>query len=191
MLRSGQADAAGELWRRYYARLVSLARKKLRDAPRRTSDEEDVVVEAFDSFCRGVSAGRFPRLDDRDDLWQVLVLLTVRKAANQRKHATRRKRGGGMVQSESDFPLADGSVLGIDSIAGDEPTPEFAASVAEQVNRLLESLGDETLRHVALAKLDGRENPEIARQFEVSLRTIERKLAVIREIWANAESAPE
>ena len=37
---------------------------------------EDVVVDAFDSLCRGVQAGRFPNLDDRDDLWQVLMLLT-------------------------------------------------------------------------------------------------------------------
>ena len=69
------------------------ARKKLRDAPRRVADEEDVVVNAFHSFCAGAAEGRFPRLDDRDDLWQVLVVLTARKAADQLKHQYRQKRG--------------------------------------------------------------------------------------------------
>ena len=32
---------------------------------RRMSDEEDVVLSAFNSFYRGAAAGRFPRLEDR------------------------------------------------------------------------------------------------------------------------------
>jgi len=45
---------------RYFRRLVGLARKKLRAAPRRAADEEDVALSAFDSFCRGAEQGRFP-----------------------------------------------------------------------------------------------------------------------------------
>ena len=59
-LKAGDPDAAQELWERYFRRLVGLARKKLRAAPRRAADEEDVALSAFDSFCRGAEQGRFP-----------------------------------------------------------------------------------------------------------------------------------
>jgi DNA-directed RNA polymerase specialized sigma24 family protein len=49
-------------------RLVHLARDRLRAAPRAVADEEDAALNAFDSFVRGASRGRYPRLDDRDDL---------------------------------------------------------------------------------------------------------------------------
>src|SRR5438067_2490766 len=47
-LRAGDPDAAGPLWERYFQRLVGLARARLRGAPRRVSDEEDVALSAFD-----------------------------------------------------------------------------------------------------------------------------------------------
>jgi hypothetical protein len=93
-LKGGDHDAAQRIWEAYFHRLVGLARARLLDAPRRAADEEDVALSAFDSFCRGVDAGRFPRLDDRHDLWQVLVLITVRKAIDLRQHEGRQVRGG-------------------------------------------------------------------------------------------------
>ena len=56
--------------------------RRPRRRPGCAADEEDVALSAFDSFCRGDGAGRFPRLDDRDDLWRLLLLLTARKAAH-------------------------------------------------------------------------------------------------------------
>ena len=82
-------------------RLIRLASRKLGDLPRRVADEEDVVLSAFNDFLRGVEDGRFTRLDDRDDLWQVLVMLTERKAIGLRRHDPGEKRGGGQVRGES------------------------------------------------------------------------------------------
>jgi ECF sigma factor len=98
-LKSGGDSAAQRLWERYFERLVRLARNKLQTTrrPRTVEDEEDAALSAFDSFCRGVDRGRFPRLADRDDLWRLLVVLTMRKALDQieRQGAARRsaKRG--------------------------------------------------------------------------------------------------
>src|SRR5919206_1363508 len=100
-LKAGDPDAAQKLWERYFRRLVRLARQKLRAAPRRAADEEDVALSAFDSFCRGLERGRFPQLQDRDDLWRLLVVITARKAVDQVQHEARAKRGGGPVQGES------------------------------------------------------------------------------------------
>src|SRR5262245_10222034 len=93
-LQHGDPAAVQQLWQRYFFQLVSLARKKLAGAPRRVADEEDVALSAFDSFCRNAEQGRFPDLTDRDCLWRLLVMLTVRKAAHLRRDQTRLKRGG-------------------------------------------------------------------------------------------------
>jgi hypothetical protein len=61
-------QAAQKLWEHYFERLVQLARARLRSSPLRAADEEDVALSAFDSFCRGAAAGRFPDLAGRDDL---------------------------------------------------------------------------------------------------------------------------
>lgn len=92
LLKAGDAGAAQKLWERYFPRLVGLARKKLQGAKKGVADEEDVALNAFDSFCRGAEAGRFPRLDDRDNLWQLLVVLTARKAWHLRRYEQRHKR---------------------------------------------------------------------------------------------------
>jgi hypothetical protein len=94
-LRGGDLQAAQPLWERYFARLVRLAQARLRARPwpRAVEDEEDAALSAFDSFCRAATQGRFPRLDDRDDLWRLLVALTERKLTDQVRRARRQKRG--------------------------------------------------------------------------------------------------
>ena len=99
-LKAGGDDAAQRLWERYFEQLVQLARKRLRGATCADCDEEDAALSAFDSFCRGVKNGRFPRLDDRDDLWRILVVLTQRKVADQVRHEMTLRRGGGKVHGE-------------------------------------------------------------------------------------------
>src|SRR5690349_5237792 len=107
-LKAGDPDAAQKLWERYFRRLVGLARKKLRASPRRAADEEDVALSAFDSFCRGAGQDRFPRLHDRLDLWQLLVLLTARKAVDLAQHERRQKRGGGRIDPEGKYEIKRG-----------------------------------------------------------------------------------
>src|SRR5262245_8965717 len=107
-LKAGEPAAAQPLWEGYYRRLVGLARAKLRGAPRRAADEEDVALSAFDSFCRGAAAGRFPRLGDRDDLWRLLLTVTARKAIDLRQHEARQKRGGGRVRPVTDLEASGG-----------------------------------------------------------------------------------
>jgi DNA-directed RNA polymerase specialized sigma24 family protein len=179
-LKQGDEAAAQGLWEAYFRRLVGLARARLRDAPRRIADEEDVALSAFDSFFRGARAGRFPRLDDRNDLWQILVLITVRKAIDLRNYEGRPSRGKGRVRS-----LTELIGEGLEAIVGDEPTPELAAQLTEEHQRLMEQLGDPILRSVATSKLEGYTDEEIAARLGCVTRTVERKVARIRGIWAN------
>lgn len=185
-LKAGNPEAAQPLWQRYFARLVALARKKLAGRARRADDEEDVALSAFATFCHAAERGQFPRLDDRDDLWWWLVRLTERKASDLVRHERRRKRGGGKVRGESALTGPASTAAeegGLAQVPGREPTPEFAALIADQCRHLLERLDDDLQRSVALLKLEGYTVPEIADRLGRPLRTVERKLGMVRKIW--------
>ncbi len=191
-LKAGDHAAAQKLWERYFQRLVRFARRKSPGASRRAADEEDVALSAFASFCRAAEAGRFPRLSDRDDLWQLLVLITERKAFDLAKYERRKKRGGAGVKDESAPGYLDNSSVAEGStgkIVGREPTPDFAAQLEEEYRRLLAKLGDDRLRSVAVWKLEGYSNDEIAAKLGCVPRTVERKLRAIRGLW-NREIVP-
>jgi DNA-directed RNA polymerase specialized sigma24 family protein len=182
-LRAGDPVAAQHLWEGYFRRLVGLARGKLQGLPRRAADEEDVALSAFASFCHGVECGRFPQLADRDDLWRLLVTITARKALHLARDEHSQKRGG-VVRDEA--ALGDGAGAenaALDEFMGREPTPAFAAQVAEEFQRLLESLGDADLRTIAVSKMEGYTTEEIATKLRRAPRTIERKLDLIRRRW--------
>ena len=182
-LKDGDREAVQQLWERYFQRLVGLARDRLRAAlPRRAArDEEDVALSAFASFVRAAEGGRFPRLDDRNDLWQVLVVVTTRKALDLVQHERRDRRDARRTHGQSEID-ADASVFS-GLIRSGEPDPQFAAEVAEQCRHLLARLPDEQLRQIALLKMEGYSGREIAERLDLAPATIDRRLARIRQLW--------
>jgi len=186
-LKVGDVAAAQQLWQRYFRQLLGVARKRLENAPRRVADEEDAVVSAFRTFFLRLRQGSFAKVDDRDDLWRVLVTLASRKAAKQAATLRRQKRGGARVRGESALVRGDNSQAGMAAIAAQEPTPAFAVEVTEQFERLMDSLNDDVLRRIALLKLEGYSNEEIADALQCGLRTVERRLRVIRTLWCGEE----
>lgn len=198
-LREGDLAAAQPLWERYFAKLVMLARARLQRQrhTRAEADEEDAALSAFNSFCAGVALGKFPQLADREDLWRILMTITVRKAHAQVQRQKRLKRGGGHVVEEAALrggkgltPDDSAAAPGLDRIAGDEPTPELAAMMAEEYQRLLAVLEDEGLREVAVSRMEGYSCDEIALRLGCARRTVARRLDLIRKTWlANGEVA--
>lgn len=192
-LQAGDRAAAQQLWERYFRRLVGFARQKLQGTPRRVADEEDVALSAFASFCRSAERGRFPQLLDRDNLWRLLVVITARKAFHQGVHEGRKKRGGGAAFAAATSADPHHSGFGdsdLECVLDREPTPAFAAQVAEECQRLLGMLGDADLQSVALWKMEGYSTEEIAAKLGCVPRTVERKWRVIRGLWEQVESRP-
>jgi RNA polymerase sigma factor (sigma-70 family) len=185
-LKEGKSDAAQRLWERYAMRLVELARRRLKDAPKRVADEEDVAASVFHSLCRGAAEGRFENLKNRDDLWWLLLAITKQKVVDHVRRETAQKRGSGHVQSESGLSgnADDSHGFALDHMIGDEPTPEFALMLEEQHSRLLGLLRDDRLRQIAIFRIEGFTVPEIAADLGVSTRSIERKLQLIRGAWS-------
>ena len=171
-LKERSEGAAQELWNRYFAQLVPLARRQLRGFAR-DADEEDVALSALKSAMLGVQNNRFPDLNDRTGLWPLLVTITTRKAINEIKRQRTKKRDRAAEQ-----PLADEQL-----IAGHDPSPDFALRLAEAIQSLVHALGDETMQTIAQRKLEGYANEDIAKELKVSTRTVIRKLARIRQEW--------
>jgi len=186
-LTEGDDLAIQQIWERYYEKLILLAYRRLGAHKRRVADEEDVALSAFQSFCTAGQAGRFPRLSDRHDLWAILVTITTHKAIDQIRGEMRQKRGGGAVRGESVFIQRDwaNSGAGINGVLGKEPSPELAASLSEEFERLLDGLQDNTLRRIALLKLQGYSNSEIAEELGCVRRTVGRKLELIQKKWGH------
>jgi RNA polymerase sigma factor (sigma-70 family) len=176
-LMGGDHQAMQKLWERYFQPLVQLARRRI-PSTRRVAGSEDIALDAFLEFCNCLSRPdadrRFPQLQTREQVWKLLVCFTIRTAFDQNRKQARREK---IVRGES---LGD---EGFAPFCSREPAPEFAVAVHE----LLDQLEDETLRTVALRKMEGFTVAEIARQLDCSPTTIERKLRAIRSIWKSTE----
>lgn len=188
-LKAGDSHAAQCLWESYFQRMVELARRKLAGIPRAAADEEDVALSAFKSFCLGTRTGRFTQLLDRDNLWPLLMAITLNKSVDLVRGANRQKRGG-LGRGDIDGHTERAKPESLSDILSKEPTPEFAAEVADQLDQLLTRLdatGDADLRKVALLKMQGYSTKEVADQMRCVRRTVERKLGLIARLWEDGD----
>lgn len=179
-LRDSDGEAVRQLWLRYFRPLVRLAGRALSSRGCVPRDAEDVALSAFWELCQQAArpGGPLPRLHNRANLWTLLACFTSRRALDLARKEGRRRR-----------VVVDESALGEEGFGpfpGREPQPEFGAAVAD----LLECLPSDELRRLAVAKMEGRTNDEIARALGRSLSTVERKLQVIRALWRDAGGAP-
>jgi DNA-directed RNA polymerase specialized sigma24 family protein len=184
-IKAGERAACQPLWERYFGRLMGLARARLRNTPRQARDAEDVALSVLRTVMRRAAAGRFPLLVDRHDLWGLLVKITWCKAANLARHEKARQPPGGRNLHFSALEASkeeDGELLAW--LIAEEPDPAFEAEMTEECGRLLGLLKNAELRSVAVLKMEGCTNQEIADRLDCSVPKVERKLARIRKTWA-------
>lgn len=176
--RSGDRDAADQLWQRYYENLVRASRARLGSRALQSSDEEDIAAFAFERCLNGLQEGRFPNLLDRHDLWRVLLHIAAQRVQELHRTERRLKR----------FPPTNGAkddpYVELDELIGNTPSPDLVVASTESMGKLLEALDDGVLRETAVLKLEGLSNPQIARRLGCSLATVERKLKRIRHEWS-------
>ncbi len=181
--KQGESLAQHQLWERYLHRLIGLSRHRLHGFSDGMTEPEDMALVVFNEFFQGVERRQFTQLDSRDDLWQVLVMLTNRRCIDQRRQAHAVKRQHVRLAVESRTSDASWEYDCIEQLVSTEPTPEEAALLAEGLSRRLAELGDERLVEIAKCKLSGHTNLEIAGTLKCSTRSVERKLSIIRRRW--------
>ncbi len=141
-------------------------------------DGDELANSAMCNVIMGLRQGRFPGLHDRDDLWALLGLITVRKAYNEIVKASCQKR------------LASGASTPLDeTIAAPDLPPDLAVRAAEQFQYLLDLLrrNEAILEPIALWKFEGYTDQEIAQRLGCSRSKVARKLSLIRKIWQGDE----
>lgn len=177
--KDGDDDALADLHRRYWPALVNMARKRLKRAPIRGADEEDVAQSALIGFCKTVQDQRVPDLENRHQLLALLSHIVACKAINRIKHAMTLKQGQGKVESLT--PIAF-----LASDAGNRPDEE--AILRDCYEKYVGELPDK-LRDFAELHLAGLTNREIAERLDCSQRKVERKLALLRSRWQQLTDA--
>jgi len=175
-LQAGDEAAARGLWLHFFPRLVNLARHSLAGRPQRAADAEDAALSAFTNFWK--RSDDFAAVLNRDDLWKLLGTITVRKAIKQARREAAERRGGGHVVGEAALNRPDGSPLPLDEAAGNLAPQDFDLHSGE----LLDAL-DPELRKIAVLRLLGHTNREIAGTLNCTERKVERKLHLIRLQW--------
>lgn len=166
--RLGDPAAYTQLWDHFRHRLLALANKALAGKTQQVSDAEDALQSAFISFWQRAERGDFGEEMDRQDLWNLLGVITVRKALKHQRSRRAQKRGGGVASA--DVP--------VDSLAARDSPSDFVLTCEELLERL-----DPDLRVFAVLRLMGAKNREVAEQLGCTERKVERKLNLIRATW--------
>ncbi len=184
--RGGDEQAFEELWARTKEKILKAARKKLDTLGVRGASSEDIADEVFFSLWRGAKGGRFPRLDATKDLWQVVHMLIRQKVVDWR-----RRQRPEHTESALGHAAGDSSDMpGMGNVHGEELPPDVIVEVADCLRNYLDTL-DETKRLIVVYHLDGLSNPEIAEKTGWSLRSVERKIPLLKDRMLEALLGPE
>jgi RNA polymerase sigma factor (sigma-70 family) len=148
--------------------------------PRTLADEEDVLQNVYNILYKRLKQGEYD-LANRDDLWKLLVTITLHKTRNVANYHRRKQRDVVRDQTMSGGDETDSARWALEQMEATEPSPAEAAILNETLERWLEALADPDLVQIALLRLEGYTNREIAERRGCVERTIERKLALIRD----------
>lgn len=187
-LRDGQNSAVERLWRMYFERMVHVARRNLEGAKKTIRDEEDIALSAFKSFCLGFQQGKFVEDGKPENLWPLLVTLTINKSIDHLRSLSRAKRRGtDAARSDTTLVAATQRNADWETIASREPSPEMQVAMQDSFESLLTMLDDTddtALRQIVLLAIEGRSPSQIAGLLgNCSVRTVQRKLKTIRSLW--------
>ncbi len=168
-LGAGDPHAARQIFQTYARRLIGLAAARLDRLIRVKIGPEDVVQSVFRSFFTRQREGRFD-LHSWNDLWDILVVITLRKCCN---HAAYFQAACRDVRREVAEP-AGGEIAGEgwEAVAA-EPTPEDALQLAETVELLLNSF-QEAERAILELSLQGHAVADISAQVGCTERKVYR-----------------
>lgn len=179
-MASAEQSHSEVIWNRYFERLLKFARFQMRGMPKVASDEEDITLSVLKSVCISLreQGGGSGADQDKDELWGLLVLICKRKIANQYAYQRREKRDISRAESIDDSPAL------MDVLHSKEISPALLADFNDRLESLFGVLEKDMLKRIAIEKVQGYTNAEIATRLGCSLSSVERKLRLIREIWS-------
>ena len=183
-LKNDDSYAAHQIWQRYVLKLTMFAKLKLDSFRSRVEDEHDAVHMAYAKFLQLVTADRLKKLDNRDDLWQILSMLTERRVKDIFRRENAKKRGRTQLV---DVPTINadnnGLDIGVTNCPAQETDSLYYIEFWEELEECLNVLNDDRLIEITLSKLQAQSNEVIANKLGISVSTVNRKLRKIERIW--------
>lgn len=177
-------------WNRLFSHLFprarNTARRRLAAHPLPNADEDDVAQSALKKLCLRLMNDELDRPASPDQLENLVKTMVGQKVIDYRRRERSKKRGGGHARAGAESLGVDGAGrTDIEQVCDRAPSAADLAIVNEQKERFLRDLGDPVLRQITLWKLEDRSNVEIAGLLGTCVRTVERKLHIIRRMWWN------
>jgi RNA polymerase sigma-70 factor (ECF subfamily) len=170
-LRAGDPDAAEQLFTQYAQRLTWLAEQHLSRRLAGRLDGEDVVQSVFRTFFRRNARDEF-QINSANQMWRLLVQITLRKARAKARHHTAGQRDARAEAGGGDAWVAD--------VLSREPGPDEAAVLIDLLETLLQELRPQHGQVLEL-RLQGHSAAEIAEQLGVTRQTVYRILGEFQE----------
>ena len=171
--RGGEVEATERLFFYFAEKLSRLAQQYLSPKLAPRVDGNDVMQSALKSFLVRASAGQF-RIENSQDMWKLLVTITVRKARQQVRthHADVRA-------VDREVPQALAGELAIVDQLTEEPTVAEALTCAEILEQLVRDDPPEYARVLELRLADFSLR-EIAAKLGLTKNTVESILNVLK-----------
>jgi RNA polymerase sigma factor (sigma-70 family) len=158
-----------------------LAARTVGDVSARIYDEDDIANSAIAKLFASIQSGRYNELDGRDSLWKLAAVITLNKAKSLVRSEHAAKRGAGFTPAKKEVD----ELIDLADVAQD---PAAVFMMKENCAYLLGLLKREEIKMVALLKIEGFTNEEIADQLGCTRRSVQRRLNLIRETWRLALS---
>jgi len=176
-LKAGQPQAAGEIWARYFPKLVRIASRRLANNPDRAVDGEDLVQSSFRNVCLAVIDGRYSDVENRVELWNLLYVATLNRVRQHFRELNTQKRTRQAPTLRNAAPSA------LERFQ----SPQAAIEMADLLEHLLRKLDTEDptgeLRQIAILHLEDHSASSIAKTLRRRKTTVLISLRLIRSLW--------
>jgi DNA-directed RNA polymerase specialized sigma24 family protein len=183
-MQRGEDQAFDTFFQEHYDRLVRFAKKRIGSFPLRTFDEEDLALSAIHSLFEGLRENRY-EAQSNVELWRILISITNCKLVNLRQKVCAQKRGGGDVRGDSIWvQTGENNFFHEQRDHRLDGAPDACLELLETTDLLFQQLESDDQRKIARLLLEGYRIDDIATELDCVRRTIERKLARIRELWS-------
>jgi hypothetical protein len=177
-LQDGESDAAKEIWSRYYPRVIRLAAIQLIKSDDRSIDEEDVAQSTFRTVYLAVMNGKYPDIEDRRDLWRLLLVSTLNRVRRHYRDSRTLKRSVNelVTQDQSRRRL-------LLELSGPDAQAEMADLIETLFLRLDQEDSTGELRKIALLQLEEHSASAIAKRLKRRKNHVLQRIRLIRILW--------
>ena len=179
--QAGSESAARDLFDKYCERLMKLAKRRIGQRMASRFDPEDVIQSAFRTFFTRVKNDEFT-FEAEDDLFKLLVRLTVRKTLRRIEHHSAAKRNPNSEAAQRTDDIEPFSL-----IASRAVTPDMEVALIDEFQLFIGDL-PELDRQVIELKIQGYTTVEIAEKVGSYERKVRRVLERIEKM-TGAEGA--